>query len=110
MDKLTLRANDRSSYIVKTSFTDETGAAVTPTSATWTLTDKFNNIINERDQVNIGTLSSTVYIALSGDDLVYMEGIVRYLIVEGFYLCFATGTLLPVNNTAWFTIEDTPTV
>ena len=110
MDKLVLRAKDRSSYIVKVDFTDELDAAVTPISATWTLTNKANEVINFRDQILVSSLSSTIYIALSGDDLAFSEGAVRFLIVEGTYLSSTTGSILPTNSSAWFTIEDTPTV
>lgn len=110
MDKLTLRAQDKSSYIVKVDFTDETGASVTPLSAVWTLTDKHENIINSRNQVAVGSLASTVYIALSGDDLAFSDGIVRYLTVESTYLSSTTGTVLPVVNSAWFTIGDAPSI
>ena len=102
-------AKDRSSYVVQLDFTDEEGNAVVPVSATWTLTDG-TNVINNQEDVVIGSLASTVYIALSGDDLAYTDGDHRVLVVEGTYLSSLTGATLPTNAGCWFRIIDLPQV
>lgn len=67
--KLSDHANERATYVVTVSFTDESGAAVVPTAATWTLTDRAGAVINSHSNVTINPLSSTYNIVLSGADL-----------------------------------------
>lgn len=66
--KLTVRAVEGSTYIVTAAFTDEDGNAVTPNTLTWTLTDRYGNVINERDGETI-TPGTSVDIVLTGADL-----------------------------------------
>ena len=108
-------ARDRGSYIEQVDFTDESGAAVTPISATWSLTDGNGAIVNSRQDVTITGLASTVYIALSGDDLAYAPSgsrtdNQRILVVKATYLSSLTGTQLPKNNAVKFNISDLPDV
>ena len=46
MEILSPAAFDASSYVVKVDFKDETGVAVQPTSAAWTLTDGLGALVN----------------------------------------------------------------
>lgn len=96
-------ANDRSSYIIQFDFTDETGAAVVPNSATWTLTNG-SNVINNRDTIAITPLASTVYVPLYGDDLAFTDGGTRVLVLEGTYLSSLTGQILPIKAGCFFSI------
>lgn len=106
-------ARDRGSYIEQVDFTDESGAPVTPISATWSLTDGNGAIINSRQDVTITGLASTIYIALSGDDLAYnptgtRTDNMRTLVVKATYLSSLTGTQLPLNKAVRFNITDLP--
>lgn len=75
---LTVKATEKSTYVITATFTDEDDAAVVPTAITWTLSDVGGDIINSRDGIDFevdnglgaaGTLASTVSIILTGDDL-----------------------------------------
>lgn len=66
---LTTRAVEGSTFVINIAPTDEDGAAVTPNTATWTLTDENGNVINSRLDVSIGTPSTSMDVVLSGADL-----------------------------------------
>ena len=106
-------ARDRGSYIEQVDFTDESGAAVTPISATWSLTDGNGAIVNTRKDIAVTGLNSTVYIAMSGADLAYnptgtRTDNERILVVKATYLSSLTGTQLPLNKAVKFAISDLP--
>lgn len=90
-------------------FTDEDGNAVTPTAATWTLTDSKGNVINSRSAVVISSLSTSVTILLSGADLALSTTTTaaheRHLTIEYTYNSSA-GSGLPGKAVAIFHIED----
>lgn len=65
---LPLAAKRRSTYLVTVGFEDETGAAVTPNTVTWSLKDIDGNVINSRSAVS-ETPDTSVNILLSGLDL-----------------------------------------
>ena len=67
--KLTTEAVEESTYVVTLAFADKAGAAVTPDSATWTLTDGAGTVINSRSGVTIAPLAASVDVVLSGLDL-----------------------------------------
>ena len=46
--KLTAEAVEESTYVITLAFANKAGAAVTPDSATWTLTDGAGTVINSR--------------------------------------------------------------
>lgn len=86
-------------------FTDETGASVTPQSATWTLTDNAGNVVNSRSAVSI-TPASTIVVLLSGDDLALLttySGQQRALLLEWVYDS-SLGSDLPGKEVVYFTI------
>lgn len=66
---LTPSAPEEGVYVITIAWEDEDGAAVTPDSATWTLTDNRGNVINSRSAVTISSLSTSNDIILEGDDL-----------------------------------------
>ncbi len=86
-------ALEKGTFVVTASFEDENGNAVTPLTMTWTLTDKLGAVKNSRQDVAIGSLSSSVDVFLSGDDLAVTVGedaepevyVERRLLFEGTY-------------------------
>lgn len=99
--------NERSAKIIVVPFTDETGAAVTPSSITWTLSDTLGTIINGREDVSI-TPASSVTIVLSGDDTALGDayfGSQRKLTVKAVYDSDA-GSDLELNHEETFSIID----
>lgn len=66
---LTELAAERSTYIVTVAFKDEDGAAVVPSTATWTLTDTAGAVVNSRSAVSLAPVSATEEIVLTGADL-----------------------------------------
>lgn len=86
IEVLTLEAPEEKTYAVIVNFIDEDDVAVTPSAATWTLSDDKANIINNRSEQAIGSLASTKTIVLTGDDLaIGPNGLVRHLLVEYTY-------------------------
>ena len=67
-------AVEKSTYIVTMNFQDENEESVTPTAATWTLTDESGNVINSRDDVALSGLAAEMEVVLSGDDLALADG------------------------------------
>lgn len=93
----------------RVSFVDDTGAPVTPSVATWTLTDKQDHVVNARSAVNITPLGTSVVIVLFGDDLaIGAEGITgkqRQLLVQATYDS-SLGNDRPWNQAINFNITD----
>ncbi len=84
--KLTLKANERSTYVISLAFTDETDAPMTPNTMTWTLTDTLGNVINSREDVVMTGLSTIANVVLHGDDLVIESyGCKRKVSFQGTY-------------------------
>lgn len=98
---------EKGGFGVLVAFTDYDGAAVTPVSATWTLSDTDGNVINGRNQVAITSLSTSVTIVLSGDDLALSAGAgtTRVLTVE-YVFNSKLGNNLPNKKQGKFEIED----
>ena len=67
---LSLRAGERSTYVITATYEDEDGNPITPTTATWTLTDGEGKVVNSRLDVAIAAPSTSDDIVLQGDDLV----------------------------------------
>lgn len=103
--KLAVEAVEQSTFVVTVSFTDETGAAVTPNAGlTWTLTDRHGTVINSRSAVSI-TPGESVEIVLSGNDLDF-DGAdaLRLLTVQGTYNSDA-GNNLPLKEEVEFVVR-----
>jgi len=104
-DQLTLHAKEESTYPIIVNFIDDAGAPEVPTSAKWTLSDPNENIINNRANVVITPLASSVTIVLKGADLaVSQDGEVRFFLVEAVYNS-TLGNDLPNNNEVQFVID-----
>lgn len=100
-------AIEESTYAITISFTDDTGAAVVPTSATWTLTDAQGTVVNSRSAVTISSLAASKTIVLSANDLSLAGyfGKDRILTVEAVYTS-SLGSGLPMKQEVRFTITD----
>lgn len=97
---------EKATYAVTfSSFVDETGAAATPTAATWTLTDRSGNVINGRSAVSI-TPASSITVLLSGNDLSLPAGDngKRALLLEWTYTS-TLGSNLPGKDVLYFTVQ-----
>jgi len=99
------KAPELGTYVVSLSFTDEDGAAVTPDSITWDLTDTDGNVVNSRSSVSVATPASSINIVLSAADLAIprpsMLG--RVLTVEAVYDS-TYGSNLPFKDEVTFEI------
>jgi len=88
-------------------FLDETGASVTPSSATWTLTDRAipPNVINNRTAVT-ATPGTSIAVLLRGDDLALLPGgdNRRALLLEWVYDS-SNGTGLPGKDVLYFEVQ-----
>lgn len=99
------QANEESTFVVTVAFTNAAGTAVTPKSATWSLLDKDGAVVNSRDAVTISSLSTTVDIVLSGNDLQRADGKTRKLLVEAVYDS-DEGSDLPLKDELTFQIYN----
>jgi len=70
---LSEHAMERSTYLVPVAFTDEDGAAVTPTAVTWSLVKANGDVVNGREDVAL-TPATSVGILLYGADLAILDG------------------------------------
>lgn len=106
--ELTTPATDQGDYAFKVSLTDsDTGNALTPdANPTWSLYDEDGNVINSRSDVS-KTASSTMYFALSGNDLKYSEGEFRVFELKGTYDSGNFGNNINFNIAVKFRIEKT---
>lgn len=105
--KLTVKANEKSTFVIEARFADENGAAVTPNSGlVWTLTDAAGKVINNKASVAIAP-ASTVTIVLSGNDLAagQLDDLRRVLTIEGTYNS-SLGNNLPLKDQAEFSLYN----
>lgn len=102
---LTTHANEKSTYVISVTFTDDSGAACAPTTLQWTLTDSSGTVVNDRSDVVVESPSSVTYIVLYGNDLDPTSDAVRYLLVEGTYNS-DRGSDLPFTAQVMFVIDD----
>ena len=108
---LSLKAVEQSTYIITASFTDEAGNSVTPDSLKWSLVDRKKRIVNNRKDVEITSLDTSIDIVLSGDDIA-IDGdgeVERWIVVEGTYTSDA-GSGLPFRDQASFRISNLKSV
>lgn len=85
MTKLTETANDGESFGVQVAFKDTDATAVTPTSATWSLYNQNDSIVNSREDVSISSPGSTEVVVLGPSDTAYSDGKSRKLVVTFVY-------------------------
>lgn len=84
---LTEEAVEQSTFVVLVTFRDENGEAIAPTAATWTLTNEYGMVVNERAAVPLSP-AATVNVVLTGADLRMMgelDNRKRLLLIEAIY-------------------------
>jgi len=102
---ITVMPPEQGTAKVTVTFTDETGASVSPSAVTWTLTDRSGNVVNSRQDVSV-TPGASVSFALSGNDLAITgNDAQRVLLIEATYNS-SLGTGLPLKAQAFFTIAE----
>ena len=108
---ITIDAREESTFIINVQITDDEDAQVIPNEMTWTLTDKQNNVVNERDGVSFAVPAESMDIVLQGDDLGLdvVTDRMRILTVEGTYNSDA-GSNLPFKDACKFFIRDLDSV
>lgn len=106
---LTTAAAEESTFIITAAFTDEDGDAAVPDSITWTLTDTDGTVINNREDVAVGSPAASIDIVLSGDDLALQTGesgdVVRVLTIKA-VVDLAAENDKPVRDQVRFVIKD----
>ena len=106
---LSVKATERSTYVINASFFDENGVAVIPVSIKWSLSTPGGAIINSRSGVVILVPAVSVDVVLSGLDLAFLSGeqreARRIFTVECTYNS-VLGLGLPLNASAYFVIKD----
>jgi hypothetical protein len=71
--KTSIAAREKGSLIIKVDCTKEDDTELTPKTFKWSLVDTYDGaVVNSRERVS-ETPASTVYIALSGDDLAILH-------------------------------------
>ena len=108
-------AGEESTFAITVTGKDSAGATISASaisSMTWTLTDGFGVVINDREDEEITPVANPKDIVLSGDDLSKSESGTRskrILLVKAIY----TGSLgadLPLNGQYVFYVEEFPGV
>jgi len=84
-------ANEGSSFYPTIYFWDEEGAAMTPTTLYWSLTDMNGNVINSRSAVNVAAPGTSLTIALGSADLVVLGNDIASRLITT-YGTFTSGT------------------
>jgi len=101
---LSEKAKERSTFAITAAPTDSDGAAVTPTTMAWKLTDIAGNVINGRSSVSL-TPSTSMSIVLHGADLALTAtGNRRIVTMMGTYTS-SLGVGLELNDAVIFSIE-----
>lgn len=73
-------------------FLDERGQAVAPLTATWTLLNEAQAIVNGRANVGIDASTPTFEITLTGNDLRLADGEKRYVYIRYSYISAHAGS------------------
>jgi len=102
--------NEMGTGVIVCAFTDEDGDIVVPDSVKWTITDNNDNIINEREQIDVAPLGTAITITIFGDDLKLSDYEVgeyadRYIVIEGTYTS-DLGVGLPTTEHAFFQVKN----
>lgn len=102
--ELTLKAEEEGTYVVDATLRFS-GATLSMTVLTWTLTDLDGNVINNRLDVAL-TPAATVMVILSGPDLaIGTNGIKRQVLLKGTYNS-SLGNGLSLRKAVRFEIEN----
>jgi hypothetical protein len=100
-------ADEKGTYGIAATFTDEDDAALTPDTLTWTLSTLDGTIINGKQDVAIVTPASTTTVVLSGDDLAVLtdDNRVRRFTLEGTFTS-DLGAGVPLKAECQFQVAD----
>lgn len=104
----TTAVKEESTFKITCAWKNAAGTAVTPDSATWTLTDEAGTVINSRTAVSIASMATTNDIVLSGNDLAIQSATdngKRIVTILAIYDS-DEGTNLPLKDEYYFTIEN----
>lgn len=106
---LTEKAQEQGTFVINAAWYDADDDAVTPTTATWTLTKTDGTVINSRADVSISSIDTANDIVLSGNDLAVQSGesapYRRHLLIEAVYDA-DEGSNLPLRDQCVFLIDD----
>jgi hypothetical protein len=69
-----LKAVELSTFVYNCKFYDENSADVVPNSIYWWLTDNDGNAINQNSGIGVSSVQSSIYIVLTGSDLLITSG------------------------------------
>lgn len=96
--------------VIDVTFTNFDGAAFTPKTCKWSLTDSLGVVINSRNRVTVTPTSSTHSFLLQGADLKFaitgVTGNARVFTVEGTF-DHALGNDIPFREQFGFKVIDT---
>jgi len=103
-------AQEKSTFVISCTLTDEEGNSVVPDSFKWSLVDSGGNVVNSLDGETI-TPANPINIVLDGDDLQILTAeqsqarVRRSVIIEATYTS-SNGIGLPLNEEIVFIIEN----
>lgn len=108
--QLDIEPKERSTLVLTVSWYDETDTAVTPTAATWSLTDTDGNVVNGRSAVAtwLEALATVNHAVLSNADLAVLATAPddrRVFTVQATYNS-SNGSGLTLTEAAMFSLED----
>ena len=100
-------ATEEGTVVIEFTFKDEDTNPVVPNSATWTLFNTRGVVVNNRNQIALTSLTTTMKVVLTGEDLVInsAHGKERIFLVEYVYNS-SNGTNLPNKDYCQFAIDD----
>jgi hypothetical protein len=108
MIKLNKNAIEESAYGITVSFFDSNGAAATPKTLTWSLTDSAGTVINNRKDIAEIEPDSIVTIILKGDDMKMVDPTrsreSRRLLISGTYDDAILGADCPLREEISFIV------
>lgn len=102
--RLSSRAVDGGTFAVTVAFDDEGNSPVTPNTVKWTLLNRQNQVVNNRDAV-AATPGPTVTVLLGADDLRHADGDIRHMVFDWTYDS-SLGSGLPGREQVTFVIND----
>jgi hypothetical protein len=83
--QITTKANDRSTIFVTATFTDEDNLPFAPKTLAWSLYNARQEVINNRTAEAIVSPAESVTVILTGADLDFADGNLRFIVFEGTY-------------------------
>ena len=99
---------EKSTIVIRASFSDEDGTPEAPGTLSWTLTTSAGVIVNSREDVEVVSPTANEDIVLYGDDLAILgttDNRIRILTLQGTYDS-VLGSNLPINDSCTFMIQD----